>query len=125
MKRLVLESWMLLLYFELIMKSHDFKHLFETVKRHKVTPTPPSAQISAERLCHAVDLACVLYVKRVECLQRSSATTRLLRRHGWNAELVIGAQLAPAKRHAWCEINGVVINDKPHMCATYQVFERC
>jgi hypothetical protein len=39
----------------------------------------------------------------------------LLRRHGWNAEIVIGAQLLPFQSHAWVEIEGCVVNDKPYL----------
>jgi transglutaminase superfamily protein len=42
----------------------------------------------------------------VLCLQRSAATTLLLRRHGWDAEMVIGAKLLPFQSHAWVEVNG-------------------
>ena len=59
------------------------------------------------------------------CLQRSAATTLLLRRHGLHAELVIGAQILPFKSHAWTEIGGVVVNDKPYMMDIYRVLERC
>jgi hypothetical protein len=72
-----------------------------------------------------MDYACVFYVKRVLCLQRSAATTILLRRYGWSAEMVIGAQILPFKSHAWCEIKGEVVNDKPYMKDIYQVLERC
>lgn len=86
---------------------------------------PDPAPCQPEQLCHVIDLACVFYFKQVLCLQRSAATTLLLRRHGWNAEMVIGAQLLPFKSHAWVEIQGVVVNDKPYMQEIYQVLERC
>jgi hypothetical protein len=72
-----------------------------------------------------MDLACVFYPKPVRCLQRSAATTLLLRRHGVGAELVIGAQLLPFRSHAWVECGGAVVNDKPYMREMYQVLEHC
>jgi transglutaminase superfamily protein len=72
-----------------------------------------------------MDLACVLYFKRVLCLQRSAATTLLLRRYGWRAEMVTGVQILPFASHAWVEIEGTVVNDKPYMLDIYQVLERC
>jgi hypothetical protein len=72
-----------------------------------------------------MDYACVFYFKCVACLQRSAATTLLLRRHGFGAELVIGAKLLPFCSHAWVEFEGTVINDKPYMHAIYKVLERC
>jgi hypothetical protein len=61
----------------------------------------------------------------VLCLQRSAATTVLMRRHGLGAEMVIGAQMIPYAFHAWVEINHVVVNDRPYMLDIYQVLERC
>jgi hypothetical protein len=81
--------------------------------------------LSSEQLCRAVDLACVFYFKEVLCLQRSAVATLLLRRHGWSAEMVIGAQILPFKSHAWVELQGKVMNDKPYMSEIYQVLERC
>jgi prolyl oligopeptidase len=49
----------------------------------------------------------------------------LLRRHGFHAELVIGARIVPFKSHAWVEINGLVINDKSYMSELYRELERC
>jgi transglutaminase superfamily protein len=76
-------------------------------------------------LCRCVDLACVFYLKPVLCLQRSAATTLILRNHGWKAQLVIGAQPFPFKSHAWVEIDQEVINDRPYMAEIYQVLDRC
>jgi hypothetical protein len=125
MKRHVIESWLLLLYFEFIMRFRGFKALNGIVRKEEVgrkrTLKPPGSV----DLCRAMDLACVFYFTRVLCLQRSAATTLLLRRHGLEAEMVIGAQLVPFKSHAWVEIEGAVVNDKPYMLDIYQVLERC
>jgi hypothetical protein len=120
----VLESWILLLRFEWIMRSCGFNGIYSIVREQPLHPAA-TCLVTQEDLCHAIDYACVLYFKRVLCLQRSAATTVLLRRHGWRAEMVIGAQLLPFRSHAWCEINGVVINDKPYTQDIYAVFERC
>ncbi len=125
MKRFVLESWWLLLYFECVMRFRGFKALHDIVRKQKIHPQTTNAGRSSAELCHAVDLACVFYFKQVMCLQRSAATTLLLRRQGWDAEMVIGAQMLPFKSHAWVEIKGVVVNDKPYMLDIYRVLERC
>ena len=125
MNPLLLESWLLLLYFEWTMRFSDFKELHRIVRQEPVRPTDSMRQIPNAALCRAIDYACVLYFKRVLCLQRSAATTILLRRHGWNAELVIGVQMLPFRSHAWCEIKGSVVNDKPYMPDMYAVLERC
>jgi hypothetical protein len=125
MTRLVLESWLLLLYFEFTMRFRGLKVLHEIVSSEKVWDVNDPLLPSSADLCHAVDLACVFYFRQVMCLQRSAATTLLLRRHGWEGEMVIGAQLLPFKSHAWVEINGAVVNDKPYMHDIYRVLERC
>lgn len=120
----VIESWLLLFYFDWLMRFRGFERVHSVVREAKVriaTRTEPS-QVS---LCHGIDLACVFYFKRVLCLQRSAATTVLLRRHGWKAEMVIGAQLLPFQSHAWVEIDGCVVNDKPYIAEMFQVLERC
>jgi hypothetical protein len=125
MKRLVVESWLLLLYFDSVMHWREFEKLHRIVQKEPIQPVTAARLIPYEELCRAMDYACVLYFKRVLCLQRSSATAVLLRRHSWSAEMVIGAQILPFKSHAWCEINGVVVNDKPYMHDIYEILERC
>lgn len=121
----VIESWLLLLCFECVMRLHGFRSLHEIVRRPKVRPANATAGPSCETLCRAVDLACVFYFKQVLCLQRSAATTLLLRRYGWDAELVIGTQLLPFQSHAWVEVDGAIVNDRPYLLDIYQVLERC
>lgn len=124
MLRLVIESWVLLLHFDLVMRFRSFGALYGTVREQKIEASE-SASETTEGVCHAVDLACVLYFKQVQCLQRSAATTVLLRRYGRNAELVVGAQLLPFMSHAWVEIDGQVVNDKPYMPEIFSVLTRC
>jgi len=124
MKRLLVESWLLLLYFDCIMRFGDFKRLHQIVRNQKVTPSVKSEETS-KQLCDAVDWACVLYFRRVLCLQRSAATTVLLRRHGQNAQMVLGVQLLPFLSHAWVEVEGRIVNDKPYMSEIFRVLETC
>jgi prolyl oligopeptidase len=76
-------------------------------------------------ICAAVDLACIWYWKEALCLQRSAATTCLLRSRGIEAELVIGTQKLPFKAHAWVEVDGRVVNDKSYTPEMYAVLDRC
>lgn len=64
-------------------------------------------------VCAAVLLATCLYWKPVRCLQRSVVATRMLRRHGVPARLVIGYRQAPFFSHAWVEVGSRVVNDSP------------
>ncbi|MGD0941452.1 MAG: lasso peptide biosynthesis B2 protein [Terracidiphilus sp.] len=124
MKRLVIESCLLLLSFELAVKLRAFERIRAAVQRQQVRSATIASRIPSERLSRAMDYACVFYFKKVQCLQRSAATTLLLRRHGWNAEMVTGVQIIPYNAHAWVEIHGEVVNDKPYMHDIYQVLER-
>ena len=122
MKRLVLESWFLLLRFEWIMRFRGFKELRRAIEEG---PVRPNASAPKEELCRAMDYACIVYFKPVLCLQRSAATTLFLRHHGWNAKIVIGVQMLPFRSHAWCEIDGEVVNDRPYVRNIYEVLESC
>jgi hypothetical protein len=125
MTGLVLESWLLLLYFEFVVRFRGLKVLHEIVRSETVRDANDPMLPSSTDLCHAVDLACVFYFRQVMCLQRSAATALLLRRHGWEGAMVIGVQQLPFKSHAWVEIKGAVVNDKPYMHDIYRVLERC
>lgn len=124
MKRLVLESWTLLLYFDCLMLFRDFSRLHTAVRDQQVSSVNTIGE-TGEQMCQAIDLACVFYFKPVLCLQRSAATAVLLRRHGWKAEMVLGAQMLPFLSHAWVEVDGRVVNDKPYIAEVFQVLERC
>jgi hypothetical protein len=75
-------------------------------------------------VCWCVEEACVWYWKRSYCLQRSTVATWLLRRRGVPADLVIGFRPTPIDSHAWVEVNGVVVNDRPQYKKFYRVLER-
>jgi hypothetical protein len=122
--RSVVECWSLLFRFELVMRFRSSQALRKIVRAQHVRPVRLSGPTSIEALSHAMDLACVFYFKRVLCLQRSAATVVLLRRYGWNAKMVTGAQILPFEAHAWVEIANEVVNDKPYMHEIYQVLER-
>jgi hypothetical protein len=125
MTRLVLRSWVSLLYFDLVLRFLGLPRVHDIVRNQHVCSVHGTSGYSAGAICHAVDLACVFYFKQVLCLQRSAVTTVLLRRCGWEAEMVIGAQVRPFKSHAWVEIERAVVNDKPYMLEMYQELERC
>ena len=124
MKRNILESWLLLVYFDWLMKFREFSELYTVVRKTAVRPAgaPPGLEAEVSR---AVDLACVFYFKRVLCLQRSAALTVLLRRRGIDGEMVIGVQPFPFLSHAWVEVAGRVVNDKPYVSQIFQTLERC
>jgi Transglutaminase-like superfamily len=122
--RSVLISWLLLMYFDWLMRFGGFARVHAVVRQQEVRSRPKTREDDSD-LVHAVDLACVFYYKRVLCLQRSAALAVLLRRKGSAAEMVIGAQLLPFQSHAWVEIEDRVVNDKPYVHQMFQILERC
>jgi hypothetical protein len=124
MKFLVLEAYWRLIQFDLYLARGHFPALYNKVRSYPVRDLPTSADITV-RICAAVDMASIWYWKEVLCLQRSAATTCLLKRHGVRAQMILGAQQMPFKAHAWVEVEGLVVNDKPYMREIYAVLDRC
>jgi hypothetical protein len=124
MSFLVLQAYVRLIQFDCYLARRNFHALYEKVRLYPIG-SRPSSQDAVERICSAVDMACIWYWKEALCLQRSAATTCILRAHGVPAELVIGTQQIPFKAHAWVEVDGHVVNDKPYMPEMYAVLDRC
>ncbi len=57
---LVFESWILLLYIELTMRTRSFGALHRTVRQCRVCAVRQADRIASSELCHAADLACAL-----------------------------------------------------------------
>lgn len=124
MRFLVLMAYAKLIYFDFYLARGNFAALHEKVRRFPLGKRAADHQ-AVEKICAAMDMACIWYWKEALCLQRSAAVTCLLRQFGVAAELVIGAQQMPFKAHAWVEVNGRVVNDKPYMTEIYAVLDRC
>lgn len=84
----------------------------------------PASQEEIDAAIIAVRDACVLYFKPALCLQRSIAATRMLRRLGAPAQLVIGCRPAPVASHAWVEIGGEIVSDRMSGLEFYRVVDR-
>jgi hypothetical protein len=123
MSMLFLEALYHLIRFDFHLWRGDFGSLYASVHTYPVAAS--SDHQNTPRICYAIDLACICYWKEVLCLQRSAATACLLRKHGTSADLVIGAQQMPFKAHAWVEVAGLVVNDKPYMREIYGVLDCC
>ena len=119
-----LRSFLTILRIELLMRFSRLEKLHWLVRKQAIDFASNEKPL-VDEICHSVDLVCAFYPKQVLCLQRSAATTLMLKRSGWKAEMVIGVQLLPFSSHAWVEIDGVVVNDKPYMTEMYRVLERC
>jgi hypothetical protein len=121
---LVFKAYLRLIYFDFYLVGKNFPRLYEKVRKYR-TRRRTAAGDTVEHLCSAVNLACVCYWKEVRCLQRSAVTACLLRKRGVCAQLVLGAQQTPFKAHAWVEVDGHVVNDKPYVQEIYAVLDRC
>lgn len=109
--------------FDTLHLGQSFRRLHKYVSRWSLREKTPSDD-SVQRVCQAVNYACVLYPKRVLCLQRSVVTTCLLRACGVPAQMIVGAQILPFKAHAWTEVNGVPVNEPRDVRKTYEVLDR-
>jgi hypothetical protein len=118
--RLTIEAWAALLAFDLA-RPAGFARICASLG-----PRRPArrALTNPRDIVWAVDEACVWYVKRAACLQRSFVATRLLRRYGFAAEMVIGCRSLPFESHAWVELDGRVINDLPQYQRAFTVLNR-
>lgn len=124
MRRLLLESVVLLVRVGLQMRFCKLDSVRALVSRRPFVARRLNRPTTGT-LCDVIELACVFSPRKILCLQRSAATTILLKRYGYAAEMVIGARTFPFKSHAWVEVDGSVVNDKPFVREIYQVLERC
>jgi len=122
MMLLTLRAYLLLLSFETILAKRDFSTLYRRVRKYAVRSA--RSAFGADQACRALNMACTLYFKEVQCLQRSAALVCLSRQVGIPAMLVIGAQRLPFQAHAWAEIDGRVINDSESTVELYGVLDR-
>jgi hypothetical protein len=124
MSFLAFKAYLLLIHFDLYTTRDNFAALYNKVSEHPIRRLA-SSLITVEKICAAVDLASIWYWKEALCLQRSAVTAYLLKKHGLPAKMVIGVQQMPFRAHAWVEVHGRVVNDKPYMPEIYAVLDKC
>lgn len=124
MSFLILKAYLKLIYFDLYLARGNFAALYDKVRNYQLANIEPVPD-AVKQICDAVDMACIWYWKEALCLQRSSATACLLKKYGVRAQMVIGAQQMPFRAHAWVEVDGQVVNDKPYTPEMYGVLDRC
>lgn len=121
---LALKAYWKLIYFDRYLARGDFSGLYHEVRTFPISQEAPLPD-AIDRVCSAVDMACIWYWKQALCLQRSAATACLLKRYGVPAQMVIGARQIPFKAHAWVEVDGRVVSDKTYTPEMYAVLDRC
>lgn len=118
---LVAEAWLGLVAFDLV-RLAGFRALHGAVRRRRTSGRRSWA--GQADVLWSVEEACVWYWKRAACLQRSAVATWLLRTRGIAAELVIGFRPLPFESHAWVEVDGHVVNDRPQYQRAFRVLDR-
>ena len=109
---------------DLLLRFVSFTSLYNLVKHWPVHPSRAGPSPVSEGV-EAVTKAMVWYPKRAMCLQRSAVTTCVLRSSGINAQMIIGCQKVPFLMHAWVEVDGKVVDEKPRVQLIHQVLDRC
>lgn len=111
---------------EIIYVDHLFRRGFRPVHdavRRTARAARQTRPVDPARVVAAVDAASALYVRPLYCLQRAAAITRLLRRDGVDAHLIIGCRPRPVEAHAWVEVGGVVVAENEPDIAHYRVLD--
>jgi len=109
---------------DMILRFASFSAVYHTVKRWPVTARETNPE-TVKEICEAVVTAMMWYPKQAMCLQRSAATTCLLRSSGVPAQMIIGCQKLPFLAHAWVEVGGEVVNDDKQVKKIHKVLDRC
>ena len=124
MSLLVLKAYLKLIYFDLYLARDNFAVLYDKVRNYPLATHTADPNV-VETINSAIDMAAIWYWKEALCLQRSAATACLLKEYGVRAQMVIGTQQMPFKAHAWVEVDGHAVNDKPYTPEMYAVLDRC
>ena len=122
---LFMQALFALLAYDVICTCCRFETIHAMVRRWNVASNQGNTQDVLERVCTAVNYACIWHPKHALCLQRAFVTTYLLRQRGVDARMVFGAQKIPFQAHAWVEVNGCAVNERSDVQATYSVWDRC
>jgi len=121
---LFLKAMLALLAYDALNSVCRFKTIYSMIKGWKISARNTRSD-TIDRICAAINHACIWYPKQALCLQRSFVTTYLLRKYGVSAHMVFGAQKIPFKAHAWVEVDGRAVNERSNVQAIYAVWDRC
>ena len=113
-RRVVAASLVLVPAVQLSLRLRGFGPTAGTLAARSHGPAVPAEPAEARAAADAVALVAGRSVVGARCLGRSLVLWFLLRRHGVDAELVIGVDAARGEAlpaHAWVELGGVPVND--------------
>jgi hypothetical protein len=119
---LSLRAWVEFLYLDLV-SIGGFRAVQRAVRRTR-TSSAPGSDATITAVVDAMNTASALYLKATPCLQRSAVVTRLLRRRGIAADLVIGCHIPPLRAHAWVEVAGEIVSEHLEGLEYFRVLDR-
>jgi hypothetical protein len=107
--------------FDIVLSVFSLQSMCRAVKSYPVKQRNHTDRIKVMgEVCAGVERACIWYPHKAVCLQRSAVTTCMLRAWGIPANLVIAVRPMPFLAHAWVEVDGTVVNDRPQVKKFYQ-----
>jgi hypothetical protein len=119
---LTVQAWQEVLYIDSV-AAQGFEVLHRVITRTPLGRGPARPDI-VSAVVSAMQAACQLRGERPVCLQRAAVITRLLRRHGIPAALVIGYHAPPLTGHAWVEVADEVVSEDQRAVVHYSVLDR-
>jgi hypothetical protein len=120
----IFEALWLLFVFDCIAFFCKFGGVHSWIDRTVVRQQALCSCGSIHGVCSALSLACSYYPKTAACLQRSAVAAKMLMRRGVPADVVIAVQQFPFASHAWVEVAGFVVNDKPKVRELFTEIDR-
>lgn len=121
----LLAAWFGLVLADLVLGLSGFHRFHALLSRIPVRGPERDSAALATALARVVDRAAAFYFKRAWCLQRSAVAMAVMRCYGVPAKLAIGVHRVPFQAHAWVELRGRVINDRPWLPQSFTVIESC
>jgi hypothetical protein len=118
-------AWLGLVLADLVLGLSGFHRFHALLSRIPVRSPERDSAALANALARVVDRAAAFYFKRAWCLQRSAVAMAVMRFYGVPAKLAIGVHRVPFQAHAWVELHGRVINDRPWLPQSFTVIESC
>jgi hypothetical protein len=121
---LMMRAFLDIVYIEAVMAMRGMRGLKNVVARTPIR-TRGDNRSEMATIIRSMNRACIYYFKPILCLQRAAVVTRLLRRRGIPATLVLGCQIAPVRSHAWVEVDGQIVSGNIRdRLNHYQVMDR-
>lgn len=117
-----LQSFLLLIYVEALLKRKGFKYACETVKKKKKIRIKSIDSDKLHFICSKINKTVDknIFFPHAECLQRSLVGYYILSKKGIDVDFCLGVSSDGIfTSHAWLETNGNIINDKKEYVEQY------